>query len=104
MNTSMSRREMLRKCGCGFGYLAMASLFSDLARVSSQAAQNPLAPKPTHFPAKAKRVIFLFMHGGPSHLDTFDPKPLLVRDQGKTLPSGSPKGVADPNGKLLPSR
>ena len=53
-------------------------------------AVDPLAPKPPHFPAKAKRVIFLFMHGGPSHLDTFDPKPRLTRDHGKPLPFKRP--------------
>jgi hypothetical protein len=94
---------MLRQCGCGFGYLAFASLFADLARLANAAA-NPLAPRPPHFPPRARRVIFLFMHGGPSHLDSFDPKPLLLRDQGKSLPAGTAKGVADPNGKLLPSR
>ncbi len=99
----VTRRQMLKKCGCGFGYLALAGLFADLERLSSAAAANPLAPKSSHFPPRARRVIFLFMHGGPSHLDSFDPKPLLVRDQGKTLPKSAMKGVADPNGKLLPS-
>jgi hypothetical protein len=74
---------MLKLCGCGFGYLALTSLFADIARSAHAAETSPLDPKTPHFPPRAKRVIFLFMHGGPSHLDTFDPKPLLVRDNGK---------------------
>src|SRR5205809_471363 len=53
------------------------------------------APKPPHFTPRAKRVIFLFMHGGPSHLDTFDPKPLLDRDHGKPLPFKRPLTFAE---------
>jgi hypothetical protein len=82
----LSRREILKSAACGFGYLALA----DLAR-ASQAASNPLAPKATHHPAKAKRIIFLFMRGGPSHMDTFDYKPRLQRDDGKPLPFELPK-------------
>jgi hypothetical protein len=88
---------MLRCCGCGFGYLAFGSLLAEVAR--SYAAQQ--AP---HFTPRAKRVIFLFMHGGPSHVDTFDSKPLLQRDQGKTLPADFVKGnFVDPNAKLMAS-
>ena len=54
---------------------------------SKAESANPLAPKPPHFPAKAQRVIFLFMHGGPSHLETFDPKPELQRLAGQPLPA-----------------
>ena len=92
-----SRRRALKLAGCGFGYLALASL------CQSQAATNPLAPKPPQFPGSAKRVIFLFMHGGPSHIDTFDPKPLLKQDAGKPLPTSFAKGPRDPNAKLMPS-
>ena len=67
-------------------------LLADEAR--GRADGNPLAPRPPHFPAKAKRVIFLFMHGGPSQVDTFDYKPLLERDHGKPLPFAKPRVVS----------
>jgi hypothetical protein len=105
MNSPLiTRRELLRKCGCGFGYLALTSLFADAARMALAIDANPLAPKSPHFTAPAKRIIFLFMHGGPSHLDTFDPKPLLVRDNGKLLSKTSPGDLVAPNSKLLSSR
>jgi Protein of unknown function (DUF1501) len=80
MNT-FSRRAALKSAAAGFGYLAFAGL-------STWAAQkdNPLAPKKTHFPAKAKRVIFLCMEGAPSHVDTFDYKPKLAELDGKSMP------------------
>lgn len=77
----ISRREMLRSASAGFGYLAFAGL-SQVAS-ASPTSSNPLSPKPSHFPAKAKRIIFLCMQGGPSHVDTFDYKPKLVADSGK---------------------
>ena len=73
----VSRRDMLRLSSAGFGSLALASLLQD-----EVSAANPLAPRKPHFPARANRVIFLFMHGGPSQVDTFDYKPLLERDHG----------------------
>lgn len=82
-----SRREFLTSAGGGFGMLALAALLQReglLAAVPDLA--NPLAPKPPHFPAKAKHVIYLFMHGGPSHIDTFDPKPALLKLDGQKLP------------------
>lgn len=87
---AISRRELLRRSGMGIGMLGLASLMAE----SGQAApappgglyRNPLAPKEPHFPAKAKRVIHLFMNGGPSHLDTFDPKPALQKYAGQNLP------------------
>src|SRR6476646_9990266 len=95
MNLSMStnpsllnRREMLRRAGCGAGLLALAGLFQDsglLRAASSSAASNPLAPHPPHFPAKAKSVIWLFMNGGPSQVDTWDYKPGLIQSDGKEL-------------------
>ncbi len=72
-----SRREFLSKFAFGFGGMALSHL---------QASTHPLGPKPPHFPAKAKSVIYLFMQGGPSHVDTFDPKPELTRFDGKPLP------------------
>src|SRR5215218_5514097 len=85
----LTRRELLRRSSVGFGSLALAGLLADEAK-----AADPLAPRRPHFPAKAKRVIFLFMHGGPSQIDTFDYKPLLKRDHGKPLPFARPKVVS----------
>ena len=76
--THHSRRQFLKAASCGFGYLALAGLATEAA-----AAANPLAAKPPHFTPRAKRVIFLFMDGGPSHVDTFDYKPKLNADAGK---------------------
>ena len=90
----LSRREMLRQSGAGFGGLALAALLAEEAAAAQPA--NPLAPKPGHFAARAKRVIMLFMFGGPSHIDTFDPKPVLTRDQGKPLPFKQPRIVSFP--------
>ena len=74
----LSRRAALRSVPCGFGYLAFAGLAAQAA-----AADKPLAPKQPHFTPRAKRVIFLCMSGGPSHVDTFDYKPRLIADAGK---------------------
>ncbi|HHK42472.1 MAG TPA: DUF1501 domain-containing protein [Planctomycetaceae bacterium] len=79
---ALSRRELLRRSGMGFGMLSLAPLL----QAEAAPAADPLAPKPPHFPVKAKHVIHLFMNGGPSHVDTFDPKPLLKKYAGKTLP------------------
>ncbi len=87
--TSLSRRAALQTAGAGFGYLAFAGL-------STLNAQEPSAK--THFPARAKRVIFLCMEGAPSHVDTFDYKPQLTRDHGKTMAGarGNAKLLASP--------
>lgn len=92
MKAPISRRALLRQAACGFGTLGLTGLLSDMA--GAQTA-NPLAPKPAHFAAKAKRVIFLFMHGGPSSIDTFDPKPRLIKDDGKPLPFKRPLTFAE---------
>ena len=85
MNSIFSRRQMLQTLSSGFGYLAFSSMASAAAaRVRDDKPANPLAPKDPHFAAKAKRVIFLCMRGGPSHLDTFDYKPELIKNHGKT--------------------
>src|SRR5205823_771161 len=97
---SMTRRDMLSRFASGFGMLALTSLFADEA---SAAPANPLAVKPPQFPPRAKRVIFLFMSGGPSHVDTFDPKPRLDQDNGKPLPFAMPKLVRTKTGNLLRS-
>ena len=99
MTNFLSRRQMLRSSAVGFGWLALA----DLLAAKPQAAIDPLAPKPSHFPAKAKRVIFLFMHGGPSQVDTFDYKPKLDADHGKPLPFPKPRVVSGATGNLLRS-
>jgi hypothetical protein len=101
LNQTLSRREMLRNASAGFGSLALAGLMSqENARAAST---DPLAVRPPHFPARAKRVIFLFMHGGPSQVDTFDYKPLLKRDHGKPLPFARPKVVSGETFNLLQS-
>jgi hypothetical protein len=84
----LTRRELLGRCGMGLGALGLASLMSDLGLTTAEAANplNPLAPRQPHFRTKAKHVIHLFMNGGPSHVDTFDPKPALEKYAGKPLP------------------
>ena len=89
-----SRRDMLQQSALGFGSLALTSLLQ---------AENPLAAKRPHFPPRAKRVIFLFMKGGPAHMDTFEYKPLLQRDHGKPLPFDKPKVTFAKTGNLLAS-
>jgi hypothetical protein len=86
----LSRRQLLAQMANGFGLLALHGLLAEESRASVPAA-DALAVKPPHHPARAKRVIFLFMDGGPSQLDLFDPKPRLVRDHGKPLPFEKPK-------------
>lgn len=80
----LSRREMLRRSGMGFGLAALANL---VAEDANAAEASPLSPKAPHFAPRAKRVVHLFMNGGPSHIDSFDPKPLLARYAGKMLPT-----------------
>src|SRR5216683_3745700 len=104
----LTRRQALKRFANGFGLLGLAALFADETRGAAkadpgEAGFNPLAVKPPHFEPKAKRVIFLFMSGGPSHVDTFDPKPRLQRDGGKPLPFTMPKLVRTRTGNLLPS-
>ena len=77
---------MLRRAALGFGSLGLAALLHESAQADAASSEGPLAVRTPHFPARAKRAIFLFMHGGVSHVDTFDPKPLLERDRGKPLP------------------
>jgi hypothetical protein len=86
----VNRRQMLKSASAGFGYMALQGLMAEQALAE---AANPLAPKPVHHPATVKRVIFLFMHGGPSQVDTFDYKPRLEKDDGKELPFEPAKGT-----------
>jgi hypothetical protein len=96
MKNNIARRWFLKDCGVGMGALAFAHLAH---------ADNPLAPKPTHFAPKAKRVIFLFMAGAPSHLELFDYKPQLAKFDGTLPPADLLKGYRaafiNPNSKLL---
>ncbi len=89
-----SRRDMLRMMSCGFGLMAFAGIASGASAAQQMAnalrrgdggSDNPLAPKAAHFAPRAKRVIFLCMQGGPSHVDTFDYKPELITNDGKSL-------------------
>ena len=114
--SSLTRRALFSRIGGGFGALGLTSVLADAGMLmldgAAQAAPatategavltHPLVSKPSHFPARAKRVIFLFMNGGPSHVDTFDPKPALQRYAGQTPPAkivtGRPKA-----GKVMPS-
>lgn len=89
MNTpTLHRREFLKSTSNGFGYLAFAALAREQALRAADAA-GPLAPKSPHMAPRAKRVIFLCMQGGPSHVDTFDYKPKLMSDAGKNAPSAA---------------
>ena len=98
-----SRRQLLQSSAGGFGYLALNAMLAQQSAGAPSAMLNPLLAKKTHFTPKAKRVIFLFMKGGPSHVDTFDPKPLLQRDDGKPYPFQVPRVTFAATGKLLKS-
>ena len=113
---SLTRRALFSRIGGGFGTLGLAGVLADAGMLvpamasPPRAVQNsegavlnhPLASRPPHFPARAKRVIFLFMNGGPSHVDTFDPKPALVRYQGQSPPAKLVTGRTKV-GKVMPS-
>src|SRR5262249_47314882 len=113
LSTFQSRREWLRRMGGGFGALGLAGVVAqemDVVARSARAAGaaplrpasgNPLAPLPTHFPARATRVIFLFMNGGPSHVDTFDPKPTLRKHDGAPAPASLTMKTGRKNGAKL---
>src|SRR5262245_44657836 len=93
--SGISRRRMLARCGTGFGSMALASILGDAGWLGSGVraaevpgtAALPLAPRSPHFAPRARRVVHLFMNGGPSQVDTFDPKPALDRLHGKPLPA-----------------
>ena len=95
---AVSRRDFLTKTGAGFGAVALTSLLAKhpLAAAPTTAVVSPLA----HYAAKAKNVIFLFMEGGPSHLDTFDPKAALKQHAGKPLPASFTKGLITAMGEI----
>src|SRR5258708_39969183 len=104
---SLARRWFLRECGVGLGAMALGQLLGNSGRadVSTKSLTNPLAPRQSHFPGKAKRVIYLFMAGAPSHLELFDNKPELAKFDGTLPPPELLKGYRaafiNPNSKLL---
>jgi hypothetical protein len=81
----MTRRDLLSTMGAGFGMVGLQSL------LGAAVANDPMSPKPPHFPPKAKRVVYLFLNGGPSQVDTFDPKPMLEKYHGQPVPTGNLK-------------
>ena len=102
-----TRRDLLARTGVGMGLLGLSQLFAESGFLTAAARAadgtvNPLAPKVAHFPAKAKRVIHLFANGGPSQVDTFDPKPMLAKYAGKSLPREN-LGTERKTGHALPS-
>lgn len=103
----LARRWFLRECGVGLGSIALSQLLGNVSRAADSvpASLNPLAPKQPHFTGKAKRVIFLFMAGAPSHLELFDYKPQLAKFDGTLPPPELLKGYRaafiNPNSKLL---
>lgn len=101
ISRQLSRRRAMKESALGFGFLALADLLAGEARAATKV--DPLAPKPPHFPARAKRVIFLFMKGGPSHVDLFDPKPELDKYDGKPFPGEKPRVQFAATGALLKS-
>ena len=98
-----TRREMLRTSACGIGQVALAALAGQRAMAETSQPLSPSTPKLPHVTASAKRIIFLFMWGGPSHVDLFDPKPRLNAESGKPLFGKSVGSQRDQLGKLLGS-
>ncbi len=107
-NNLLSRRDVLRRATLGFGALAMSDLLaraSALASTTTASTANPLAATAPHFAARAKRVIYIFLDGGISQVDSYDYKPRLKTDDGKPLPSSiaKPKFAFAPTGQVLAS-
>ena len=102
-----TRRKFFRDAAGGIGTIGLANLLGQEGRAATIAA-NPLAPRKPHFPGKAKNLIFLFMEGGPSQLDLFDPKPELAKWDGKPLPESLTKNLQlafiKPTAAVLASR
>ena len=102
----ITRRWFFRDCGVGLGSIALAQLLGDDGRAAPAAGGDPLAPRQPHFAPKAKRVIYLFMAGAPSHLELFDYKPQLAKYDGKLAPRRADHATiarrsSIPNAKLL---
>ena len=85
----LNRRDFLSRVGMGLAMSGLGGVMADEGRLAAATAGSSMAPQPPHFSPKAKAVIHIFMNGGPSHVDTFDPKPLLNKMHGKMLPAGS---------------
>src|SRR5437899_290457 len=101
----LTRRQMLRQMGTGLGVIGFTGLLRDagiLVPSVVAASANPLAAKPPHFPARARHIIHIYLNGGPSQVDTFDPKPALAKWAGKTIPTGN-LTTERPTGAALPS-
>src|SRR5262245_979797 len=98
---AMSRREMLCRAGTGFGLLGLAGLLAE--GQESDRAVNPVAPRAPRHRGRARRVIFLYMAGGPAQMDLFDPKPRLTAESGKPIPLGTLGLTRVAPGKLLGS-
>lgn len=109
----LSRRELLRRMGTGLGYVGLAGMMGDTRLLGSAAglmpsgskdarAENPLASKSPQFPGRAKHIIHIYLNGGPSQVDTFDPKPALAKWAGKVIPTGN-LTTERPLGAALPS-
>src|SRR5262245_1567542 len=96
----ISRRQMLREAGIGFGLLGLTAL---LAEEAAGKEAGPLAARPPHHAPRARRCIFLYLPGGPSQLDLFDPKPRVTRDHGKPLPFEKPRLERTRTGNLFAS-
>src|SRR5687768_12570048 len=101
----LSRRWFLRDCGIGLAGIAASALLASESHAATDAAANPLAPRSPHFPGKAKRVIYIFQAGAPSHLELFDNKPELAKRDGQLPPAELLKGYRaafiNPNSALL---
>lgn len=103
-NSLATRRQLLQTSAVGFGHLALSAMLGQETLGSQTAANdNPVAARTSHIRPRAKRIVFLFMKGGPSHIDTFDPKPLLKRDNGKPLPFDLPRVTFAKQTNLLQS-
>jgi hypothetical protein len=103
---TLGRRELLKRIACGVGNTALVGMLAEAALAETQPVapiKSALSPRPSHFGAKAKRVIFLFMHGGVSHVDSFDPKPKLAEMNGQPLPIPKPAFEFADTGNLLQS-
>ena len=94
VNAGLGRREMLRRTGVGMGWLGLLGLLSDSRTLAGSVpgrpdSASPLLARPPHFSPRAKSIIHIYLNGGPSQVDTFDPKPALKKYSGKPLPGGN---------------
>ena len=100
-----SRREMLRRTSTGFGMLALSALLADpaYAGMAPSDPKNPLAPKPSHYRPRVRNVIFCYLSGGLSHVDSFDPKPRLDKEAGEPMPFRTERTMFNLDGNIFPS-